>query len=147
MTRHVFFQQRSHLNCVSASYRITSLMSPYRWCMCVLWIMLLNSNLAITEMRIPSSSSDWSALVVDDRFQRKLRNGLFERDLRLTLADDDWLRVREESPFCGVDGSDDRALSSAEVWVSSILHFGLMSTMRFMINIHRKFHIHSLLFP
>lgn len=63
----------------------------------------------------PSSSSDWSALAVDDRFQRKLRNGLFERDRRLTLADDDWLRFNEESPLRGVVGGDDRALSSAEV--------------------------------
>lgn len=83
----------------------------------------LKSIMQTTKMtKIPSSSSDWSAFVVDDRFQRKLRNGLFERDLRLTFADDDWLRDKDESPFCGVDGSDDKALSSAEVWVSSIRH-------------------------
>lgn len=74
--------------------------------------------------KIPSSSSDWSALAVDDRFHRKLRNGLFERDRRLTLADDDWLRVSEVSPFCGVVGGDDRALSSAEVlWLHCQLNY------------------------
>jgi len=54
---------------------------------------------------------------VDERFQRKLRKGLLLRDRRLTLADEDWLRVSELSPFCGVDGwdvdDDDKALSSA----------------------------------
>lgn len=52
---------------------------------------------------------------MDDRFQRKLRNGLFERDRRLTFADEDWLRGREVSPLRGVVGGDDRALNSAGV--------------------------------
>lgn len=41
------------------------------------------------KQKIPSSSSDRSAVFVDERFQRKLRKGLFERDLRLTFAEDD----------------------------------------------------------
>ena len=31
----------------------------------------------------------------------------------MTLDDDDWLRVRDTSPLCGVDGWDDNALFSA----------------------------------
>lgn len=73
--------------------------------------------LLIRNEQIPSSSSDCSSFAADERFQRKLRNGLFERDRRLTFADDDWLRVNETSPFCGVDGSDDRALSSAGILI------------------------------
>ena len=75
-------------------------------------------------MEIPSSSSDCScSLAVDERFQRKLRNGLFERDRRLTFADEDWLRDSEVSPLTGVVGGDDRALSSAEVHELSIKVF------------------------
>jgi hypothetical protein len=64
-------------------------------------------------LKIPSSSSEWSAVFVDERFQRKLRKGLLERDRRLTLADDDWLRVKEVSPFWGVENEDANALCSA----------------------------------
>lgn len=62
-------------------------------------------------------------MAVDDRFQRKLRKGLFERDRRLTLADEDWLLVNEASPLSGVVGGDDKALSSAGVRVMTIKYF------------------------
>lgn len=63
----------------------------------------------IQTNQIPSSSSSdaaSSALAVDDRFQRKLRKGLLDRDRRLTLADDDWLRAKDVSPLRGVVGGD-----------------------------------------
>lgn len=71
-------------------------------------------------MELPSSSSDAFASVIDDRFQRKLRKGLFDRDRRLTFADDDWLRVSDVSPLSGVVGGDCRALSSAGVYLRSV---------------------------
>lgn len=55
--------------------------------------------------------------MVDERFQRKLRKGLFERDRRLTFDEEERLRVKELSPFDdGVVCIDAKALLSAMIF-------------------------------